>query len=111
MLAEALPRRWTHVQAVAGRADTLAAHLAHEEGTVLLAAAWLHDIGYAPALAANGFHPLDGAHHLADTGADPRLVALVAHHSAARSEAAELTSSTRSPSSRAWFVTCSSSAT
>jgi hypothetical protein len=27
---------------------------------VLIAAAWLHDIGYAPGLPETGFHPLDG---------------------------------------------------
>jgi hypothetical protein len=31
----------------------------------LVAAAWLHDIGYAPELAKTGFHPLDGSAALA----------------------------------------------
>jgi hypothetical protein len=53
---------------------------------LLIAAAWLHDIGYAPALASagTGFHPLDGARHLRDTTpASPMVCRLVAHHSCA----------------------------
>jgi hypothetical protein len=54
------------------------------------AAAWLHDIGYAPALHGCGFHPIDGARYLRDVErADPLLCRLVAHHSCARIEAAE----------------------
>jgi hypothetical protein len=36
--------------------------------TDFVAAAWLHDIGYAPAIAESGtgFHPLDGARYLRD---------------------------------------------
>jgi hypothetical protein len=50
----------------------------------LIAVAWLHDIGYAPALQETGFHPLDGALYLQMQGWDDRLVALVGHHSGAR---------------------------
>jgi hypothetical protein len=56
---------------------------------VLAAAAWLHDIGYARDLAATGFHPLDGARWLSAQGFDPRVTALVAHHSCALIEADE----------------------
>lgn len=52
-----------------------------------MAAAWLHDIGYAPELRQTGFHPLDGARHLESLGAPRRLVCLVAHHSGAVYEA------------------------
>ena len=45
-LAEALPRRWAHVQGVAGKAQRVAVSLALSEA--LVAAAWLHDVGYAP---------------------------------------------------------------
>ncbi|GAA1859582.1 hypothetical protein GCM10009836_44750 [Pseudonocardia ailaonensis] len=89
-LAEALPRRWAHVQAVAARAAVLAMALDEPDGAALCMAAWLHDIGYAPSLAHNGFHPLDGAGHLRASTVDARVVALVAHHSAAASEAAEV---------------------
>ncbi len=84
-MAEALPRRWTHVQGVAGQASRVAASLAL--GEVLVAAAWLHDIGYAPGVADTGFHPLDGARHLAALGAPVRIVNLVARHSYAILEA------------------------
>ena len=84
-LAGALPRRWCHVQSVARRAawaaDTLS--LPGE----LVAAAWLHDIGYAPGLVVTGFHPLDGARFLRRTGADGQVVSLVAYHSCALIEA------------------------
>ncbi|GEL27125.1 hypothetical protein PSU4_60790 [Pseudonocardia sulfidoxydans NBRC 16205] len=60
------------------------------DADLLLAAAWLHDVGYAPELAATGFHPLDGARHLEEIGAPARLVGLVAHHSAAAAEAGVL---------------------
>jgi HD superfamily phosphodiesterase len=55
-----------------------------DDADLLQAAAWLHDIGYAPDLAEVGFHPLDGARYLRDVeDADPRLCGLVAHHSCA----------------------------
>jgi hypothetical protein len=56
-------------------------------GELLMAAAWLHDIGYAPRVAVTGFHPLDGARFCAIKGADVRLASLVAHHSCAVHEA------------------------
>jgi hypothetical protein len=52
-----------------------------------VAAAWLHDIGYAPQLAETGFHPLDGARFLRRVDVDERVVSLVAYHSCARIEA------------------------
>lgn len=56
----------------------------------MVAAATLHDVGYAPRLATTGFHPLDGARFLCDEhGADERLVRLVANHSFALLEAEE----------------------
>ena len=49
------------------------------DADLLEAAAWLHDIGYAPSLVATGFHPLDGARYLRDTQhADAMLCRLVA---------------------------------
>lgn len=89
-LAETDPRRWSHVQAVAERAGELASHLPPSDAAALHAAAWLHDIGYAPDVVASGFHPLDGARFLTMAGTDARIAALVAHHSAAATEAAEL---------------------
>lgn len=88
-LAEELPRRWRHVQGVARQADQLSAGLEPAERASLIAAAWLHDIGYAPRLALTGFHPLDGARFLASAGFGPLLVRLVAYHSGAEIEADE----------------------
>ena len=82
----ALPRRWRHVRAVAAEAARLST-LPAVSGELLVAAAWLHDIGYAPRLAVTGFHPLDGAWFLRDKGAGDRLASLVAHHSCAVYEA------------------------
>ena len=85
-LAADLPRRWRHVQAVAAQAERLSGLLGGS-GELLVAAAWLHDIGYAPTLAVTGFHPLDGARFLREEGAEDRLASLVAHHSCAVHEA------------------------
>jgi hypothetical protein len=74
---------------VAARAEGLAPVLGDDAET-LGAAAVLHDIGYAPAVAETGFHPLDGARHLqALPAADERVVRLVANHSFALLEAEE----------------------
>jgi putative nucleotidyltransferase with HDIG domain len=85
-LAETLSRRWRHVQGVAGTAEHVAAFLPLD-GEVLVAAAWLHDIGYAPEAVQTGFHPLDGARYLAGLGVPERVVNLVARHSDAILEA------------------------
>ena len=85
MLAEALPRRWRHVRSVARRARWVAKELSLSDD--LVAAAWLHDIAYAPELVDTGFHPLDGARYLRREGVDAQIVSLVAHHSCAYIEA------------------------
>src|SRR3984957_13137592 len=60
------------------------------DSDLIEAAAWLHDIGYAPALAVTGLHALDGARYLRDAQhADAMLCRLVAHHSYAIIEAGE----------------------
>ena len=84
-----LPRRWAHTQGVAARARTLAPILGENAG-LLEAAAWLHDIGYAPTIAQTGLHHLDGARYLRDTEhADEMICRLVAHHSCGIVEAEE----------------------
>jgi hypothetical protein len=76
--------RWVHTQAVVDRARTAARALpTPPAATTLLVAAWLHDIGYAPALRDTGFHPLDGARWLTGAGWSMEVAGLVAHHSAA----------------------------
>jgi hypothetical protein len=88
-LVGVLPRRWRHVQAVAARATQIS-WLPLVDQDQLIAAAWLHDIGYAPAAAVTGFHPLDGGRYLRRLGSVPeRIIALVAHHSSAITEADE----------------------
>ncbi|WP_434452395.1 HD domain-containing protein [Lentzea sp. E54] len=82
-----LPRRWAHVRGVARRASMAAEALSVEDGEMLVAAAFLHDVGYASHVATSGFHALDGACHLRDLAAPGRLCALVAHHSCAYREA------------------------
>jgi len=83
--------RWRHTVGVARRAEDLAAILDGGrdgiDADALIAAAWLHDIGYADAVRDSGFHPLDGARHLDRLRWPRRLSALVAHHSDARSVA------------------------
>src|SRR5580693_664522 len=88
-LQEPLPRRWAHVQGVAGRAHSLASLLG-ADADLLEAAAWLHDIGYAPDLAVTGLHAMDGARYLRDVQhTDAMLCRLVAQHSYAIVEAEE----------------------
>lgn len=86
-LTEQLPRRWRHVQAVAERAEVLSFSLGADDGEQLAAAAWLHDVGYAPSVAETGFHPLDGARYLRKLGCPERVCNLVAFHSCAFAEA------------------------
>lgn len=85
-LASSLPRRWRHVQAVAEQAATIAAALG-ADADLLLSAAWLHDIGYAPSVVETGFHPLDGARLIRQLDAGDRLASLVGYHSGAEVEA------------------------
>ncbi len=90
LLAEALPRRWQHVCAVAAKAQEIAPKLlTPTDAQTLVCAAWLHDIGYAPSLAKTGFHPLDGANGLRAQGYDDLVVGLVAYHSCSELEAQE----------------------
>jgi hypothetical protein len=84
-LASALPRRWRHVQAAAAQAERVAERLGRPDR--LVAAVWLHDIGYGPEVTQTGFHPLDGGRFLRTLGMDERVVRLVAHHSCAVHEA------------------------
>ncbi|MCX2728950.1 HD domain-containing protein [Saccharopolyspora sp. NFXS83] len=84
-----LGRRWLHVRAVASRAEELQEALPPEDRDTLVAAAWLHDIGYSEEIGHTRFHPLDGARYLREQHWPERIVNLVAHHSGARFEAAE----------------------
>ena len=74
-------QRSAHVEGAARAASHVARDLDAGIGASVVAAAWLHDIGYAPPLVRTGFHPLDGALHLAGQGWPDDVVRLVAHHS------------------------------
>ena len=56
---------------------------------MLAAAAWLHDVGYAPGVGRTGLHALDGGRWLLVNKWPVRVAALVAHHSCALFEAEE----------------------
>lgn len=79
--------RWLHVQGVVKTARRVGKMFDEEDCAYLIAAAYLHDIGYAPQLQQTGFHPLDGARFVLSSLGDMRLASLVAHHSEARFEA------------------------
>jgi HD domain-containing protein len=85
-LLASLGDRWFHVQGVVETARCVGKMLSEEDRSYLIAAAYTHDIGYAPSLTKTGFHPLDGACYLRSLGYE-RLACLVAHHSEARFEA------------------------
>ncbi|MFF3313866.1 HD domain-containing protein, partial [Streptomyces sp. NPDC002952] len=67
-----LGNRWLHTQAVAARAQGATAAAAEADRDLLVAAAWLHDIGYVPELHKTAFHPLHGARHLESLDAPAR---------------------------------------
>jgi HD superfamily phosphodiesterase len=73
-LIGALGDRWTHVQAVADKARGLAAVLSAEDADLLVAAAVLHDVGYAPSLNRLGFYAVDSARVLRAQGEERLLV-------------------------------------
>ena len=89
-LLDADPHRFRHTVGVAARASFLTAAVEREDAATLIAAAWLHDIGYAGPLRQTGFHPIDGALYLDRLGWPTEISALVAHHSGSRFLAAAL---------------------
>lgn len=87
MLSDLRPR-WSHVVGVGRRAEDLAS--VHEiVDETLVAAAWLHDVGYGAQLRRTGQHSIDGADFLRREGCPPEVVRLVAHHTGAAYEAEE----------------------
>lgn len=79
--------RVAHSRAVAGQAIIVAPLLDTPWTSALIDAAWLHDVGYAPAVVDTGFHPLDGARYLRDRGWPSEVCRLVAWHTGAVVEA------------------------
>lgn len=88
-LLRPLGDRWVHTREVARQAGRVARTLPGRDRDLLVATAYLHDVGYAPGVVETGFHPLDGAVHLKELEVNQRVCCLVAHHSAARYEAEE----------------------
>lgn len=82
-----VPRRWAHVQGVAATAAKIAPILDPVHADEIVAAAWLHDVGYAPDLAKTGFHPVDGARFAREAGMPDLVVRLIAFHTGAEFEA------------------------
>jgi putative nucleotidyltransferase with HDIG domain len=84
-----LPRRLAHTRGVGARAAELIQLLDAEHPDEVVAAAWLHDIGYAESLHETGFHPVDGARFARAAGFSERVASLIAHHTGAAQEATE----------------------
>lgn len=84
-----LPQRWAHVRGVAAAAEKTAALIETEHAWAIVAAAWLHDVGYAESIRTTGFHPLDGAEYAKEQGFPAIVVSLIAYHTGAMAEAAE----------------------
>lgn len=85
-LLKGLDLRWSHVQGVAKKAKEVSSILEENEKNILIATAYLHDIGYSKLINKTGFHPLDGAMYLNSKG-QKRLASIVAYHSEAQFEA------------------------
>lgn len=83
-----LGARWRHTLGVVERSREVASVLSAGDAEALVAAAYLHDVGYAPELHETGFHPLDGARFLRRCSHE-RLAGLVAYHCSAAAEASE----------------------
>jgi HD superfamily phosphodiesterase len=81
-----MPQRLKHIKSVGKRAEYVSKILDESDREILIAAAYLHDIGYSEKLNKTNFHPLDGAVYLKNKGLE-RIASLVAHHSCAENEA------------------------
>ena len=84
---EPLGDRWEHVRGVSLMASRCME--GRPDASLVVSAAWLHDIGYAPELHRTGMHAVDGALFLDMAGAPKALVSLVAFHTGAEYEADE----------------------
>ena len=77
------------MRGVATTAERLSRRFDAQTADCLVAAAWLHDIGYAPSVRQSGFHPLDGAEFVRSAGFGELVASLVAFHTGAHVEASE----------------------
>ena len=81
--------RLAHVRGVAAAAERMVERIDPLEADSLVAAAWLHDVGYAPSVRSTGFHSVDGAVFVRAEGFPALVVSLVAYHTGAVFEARE----------------------
>ncbi|MDP9441787.1 MAG: HD domain-containing protein [Actinomycetota bacterium] len=86
-LLDVTSARYAHTCRVARQAASVCHLLPDPWRSVLVEAAWLHDIGYSPLLVETGFHPLDGARWLRARARSPEVCSLVAWHTRAHTEA------------------------
>ena len=84
LLATEAPASWTRSEKAATHADHAVTTLGRPRGEVMVAAAWLHGIGDAPAIQRTGFAPVDGAVRLLAEGWPTPVVSLVAHQAQSR---------------------------
>lgn len=84
-----LATRLAHVRGVAGAAERLVERIDPLEAESLVAAAWLHDVGYSPSVRSTGCHAIDGAMFVRAQGFPALVVSLVAYHTGAVFEARE----------------------
>jgi hypothetical protein len=79
--------RWAHTLGVVRLVRESLTLVAPEERSLVLAAAYVHDLGHARRLGVTGCHALDGAMYIRAAG-HLELASMVAQHSGARCEAA-----------------------
>lgn len=82
-LLDGVGSRLDHSIAVAHRAEQLTANWVQDQREQVIAASYLHDIGYSPKCRRTGWHPYDGARWLAKHDHDSALCRLVMWHTAA----------------------------
>ena len=82
-LLDGVGTRLAHSLGVGRQADLLTAGYPPNQRGRIVAAAYLHDVGYSPRCRRTGWHPYDGARWLANQGHEPEICRLVMWHTAA----------------------------
>jgi hypothetical protein len=82
-----LESRFAHSTRVGYQARRVVGLVRESQRDVLLSAAWLHDIGYAEAIANTGCHSVDGGRWLRTRGWPDEVCQLVAWHTSSSQEA------------------------
>jgi len=86
-LLQGVDTRLDHSVAVAAQMDRVAHLVERGWRSAVKDAAWLHDVGYSPTIAVEGFHALDGARWLRDHDWPAATCRLVAWHTEPLEEA------------------------